>query len=230
MRRTFALMVCMGVLVGCVGKKQHPVRVEISPEFTSQEVEKIAVFPFASSLHHSDDPDELAPTMMGQLFLSELDLRDDYNFIAPRSVMYALDGKDMRDDGLKFMETWAKKGEVDMEFLAAARESFQVDAILIGVIDVWQKDEVDYRENAAASTTVGATITIIDIKDGKVLFEAADEDFLESARSDTSDRRVVTSGLGGVQSDAAGAVYKAPEHKEVAIKVARALAISIPAR
>ena len=230
MKRVLLPLVCVALLVGCIGKRSHPIRVEEDPALKDRAVEKVAVMPFASAVHHSDDPDGLASTTMDQLFLDELDSRDDYNFLSPRSVMYALDGKDMRESAERFMDTWAKKKEVDMDFLRVAAGSFQVDAILIGVVDVWQKDEADYRENSASSTTVGATITIIDINDGRTLFEAADEDFLESARTETTDRSVQTSGLGAVQGDAAGALYRAPDYSEVAIKVARALALSIPQR
>jgi len=233
MKRLLVTMMGMGLLAalvsGCVGKKEHPVRVIIDPDFKARGVEKIAVFPFASSLHHSDDPDGRAPETMDNLFRSELDMRNDYNFIAPGSVMYALEGADLVGESERFVRMWSQERQVDKQFLSDVSHVLQVDAVLIGVVDTWQKDEVDYRENASASTTVGATITVFGT-DGKILFEASDEDFLEAPRSETTDRRVATSGLGAVRSDPGGVAYAAPEHEEVAIKVARALARSLPPR
>ena len=49
------LVMCLVMTVGC-GRK-HPVEVFIHPDMEKGTIEKIAVFPFASTLHHADDPD-----------------------------------------------------------------------------------------------------------------------------------------------------------------------------
>jgi hypothetical protein len=77
---------------------------------------------------------------------------------------------------------------------------------------------------------VGATITILAARDGKVLFQAIDEDYQEGARTETGDRSLVTSGSGAVYADLGARVHKAPPFDGVAAKVAKSLALSLPAR
>jgi hypothetical protein len=128
------------------------------------------------------------------------------------------------------VDAWRKNHQVDAEFLAKMGKALQVEAVLIGVVELWQQDEVDARENAAAASYVGATVTIFSTRDGSVLFEAADEDMLEGVRSEDRDSQMIRSGSGQIYSDPTGSLYKAPPLDEVALKVAQALAGSIPAR
>jgi len=231
MKRFMPLMLMMAVLVALIGcQKKHPVKVNTDPEMKSGDIEQIAVFPFASSIHDSDDPDDMAPQTMNRLFRQELSARSDYKFLSPESVEYALRGEGLDREAKEFVEGWRKSKEIDRQFLMRLSEASPVEAILIGVVDLWQKDEVDYRETSAAATYVGATITIIRVSDGKVLFEAVDEDFLEGALSESGSRGANVGASGAVQADRSSNMYQAPEFEEVAIKVARALALSIPQR
>jgi hypothetical protein len=218
----------VALFVGC--QKKHPLKVHIDPVMSEGTVEQIAVFPFASSLHSTDDPDGVAPRMMDQLFRQELDTRADYKFLSPASVEYALSGEGLDEEAKEFVDAWRKDKKINQQFLDRFASATQADALLIGVVDLWQKDEVDYRETSTPATYVGATITIISINDGKVLFEAIDEDFLEGALTEADSRGARTSGSGAVQADRSANMYQAPEYNEVAIKVARALALSIPRR
>ncbi|MDH3217649.1 MAG: hypothetical protein OEN01_15480 [Candidatus Krumholzibacteria bacterium] len=228
MKKYWVLILVVGLTAGC--QKKHPIKVEIDPVMRDGSVQKIAVFPFATAVHHTDDPDGEAPRMMDLLFRHELDTRDDYQFVSPSSVEYALQGEGLMDQAGEFVDNWRNHGQVDREFLKQLSVVLQADAVLIGVVDLWQKDEIDYRETAAPATYVGATVTILRLSDGMRLFEASDEDFLEGAYSEAADRGARRSGSGAVQSDRAASVYKAPEYKEVALKVVRALALSIPGR
>jgi hypothetical protein len=229
MRKTMLVVMVLGLVVGC--QKTHPVKVYVDDSFEPASIEKIAVFPFASGLHHSDDPDNNAPNMMDMLFRHELDGREDYSFLSPSSVSYALESADLTEDATRFVDAFRKTRVVDKAFLERCSKALSADAILIGVVDLWQKDEVDYRESSATPTTyVGATVTILDLANGTILFQASDEDFIEGAQSEGGDRAVRTSGLGAVRSDPGANVYRAPEHKEVALKVVRALVSSIPIR
>ena len=193
-------------------------------------VEKIAVFPFASSLHRSDDPEDIASRTMDLLFRKELDTRSDYKFMSPTSLSYALQGEGLAGEADRFLDRWKNHQQVDAAFLARLAQALLVDAVLIGVVDVWQQDEVDYRESGTPTTNVGATVTILSVLVGAILFQATDEDYLEGARTETSDRTVSTTAAGSVRRDPGARVYKAPEPKEVAIRVVRALVSSLPVR
>ena len=228
MKKFLLFVLLAGLVIGC--QKKHPVKIHIDDAMKEGTIEKIAVFPFASAVHHSDDPDGNAPRTMDLLFRQQLGKRDDYQFISPSSVEYALRGDGLTEDAKRFVDGWRNHRQVDAEFLTRLTQTLRADAVLIGVVDLWQKDEIDYRETASAATYVGATITILRLEDGTMLFEATDEDFLEGAHSEASDRGARLSGSGAVQADRSAKMYQAPEYKEVAVKVARALAMSIPIR
>jgi hypothetical protein len=228
MKKYLMLALIPMLVVGC-GKK-HPVKLYVDPSIKEGSIEKIAVFPFASSLHHTDDPDKVAPQTMDQLFREELDTRRDYKFMSPSSVTYALQGEGMAGHAEIFVDDWRKFQRADKGFLTRLSQALQVDAVLIGVVDLWQQDEADYRENTSSTTYVGATVTILSTSDGSILFQASDEDYLESARTETTDRTVSRTAAGSVRRDPGAKVYKAPEPKEVAIKVVKALVSSLPVR
>lgn len=221
----FATLTLLVLAAGC--RKKHPGRIQIDPTMTDGTIERIAVFPFATSLHKADDPDGRAPRTMDQLFRLELDNRNDWVFMAPTSVLYTLRTEGLESEGNRFVEIWRTTRTIDPDLLSMLDKALQVDAIMIGVVDLWQKDEIDVRETSAAMTYVGATVTIIGM-DGTILFDASDEDFLEGIRSE--ERTVIRSGSGQVFSDPGSSLYKAPDYEEVAIKVVKALVYSIPVR
>jgi len=111
------LVVLAGLSAGC-GQKTHPVKVVVDPSFQTGAVEKIAVFPFASALTPAADPNNLAPRTFDQFFRTELDKRNDYQWVAPTSVEYAIESEGLREDAEKFIDSWRKSHQVDAEFLA----------------------------------------------------------------------------------------------------------------
>lgn len=227
---TAAILVAgIGVFAGC-GKKTHPVKVFVDPSFSEGGSDKIAVFPFSSAVNSAADPNQLAPKTFDELFRAELENRNDYKWVSPSSVEYALQGGGLREEAKRFVDSWRTKRQADAGFLKKMGSALQVDGVLIGVVDMWQQDQVDARENAAPASYAGATVTIFDVKDGKVLFEASDENMLEGVRSEDRDKSIRRSGAGQIYSDPTGGLYKAPPLEEVAIKVAQALASSIPVR
>jgi hypothetical protein len=234
MKRVVMIAMVLGALVSC--KKQHPVNVYVDPRFNDtdapaeQQVEKIAVTRFASSLNHADDPDGVAPKTLERFFDEALATRTDYKLIARSTVEYAVEQNQWGEAYQRFLRSYASTDKPDMAFLGELARVLQCDAVLIPVVDLWQKDEVDITENSTPATYVGATITVVDVKDGSILFRSTDEDYLEGARSETADRSLVTSGSGAVYADLGKKVHRAPPFEDVAIKVAQALASSLPPR
>ena len=210
---------------GC--QKKHPMNVEIDPAM--DQAEKIAVFPFLSALHESEDPDDIATATMEKHFTPALDKRDDYTFISRGTVTYAIDGQNWQEEYRDFLESYPRGGKIDEQFFTKLAEVLRVDGFLIPVVDVWQKDEVDYQEDSTPATYAGATITIVDPTGQKVLFRATDENYIEGARSESGDRGVRTS-AGRVRSDAGAKTHRAPPYEEVAILVILALVESLPLR
>jgi hypothetical protein len=232
MKRVLVMALVLCALGAC--KKQHPVNVYIDPRFSDakggQPIEKIAVLEFASSLYHADDPDKIAPRTLEKFFVPALDERKDYNFIAPHTVLYAVEKISSREAYDKFLAAYAATDKPDMAFLAPLAKELQCDGFLIPVVDLWQKDEADKAESSTPATYVGATITVVSPVDGSTLFRATDEDYAEGARTETGDRSLVMDGAGLVNADLGARVHRAPPFEDVAAKVARALAASLPPR
>lgn len=228
MRKKLCLLVL--VVLACAGQKDHPLSVRVDPQMEEGAAEKIAVFPFLSALHNADDPDDLAPEMMDRYFKSVLDARSDYTFISSGTVRFAVEGhKELEPKYRKFLDEYPRTGNIDGEFFSRLARALNADAFLIPVVDLWQKDEVDYQENATPATYVGATVTVTDRTGQKILFRAVDEDYIEGARSETTDRGIIST-AGRVRSDAGAKTHRAPPYDEVAIRVINALVSSLPER
>jgi len=234
MRRLWVALLGTVLLLSC--QRQHPVSVYVDPRFNvaapggQKVVQKIAVLECASSLAHADDPDNLAPQTVSKYLVPALNNRTDYKFIAPATVEYAVSKTSSMEAYQKMLRAYAMSDKPDMAYLKPLAQELQCDAFLIPVVDLWQKDEVDIKENSTPATYVGATITVISAVDGSVLFRASDEDYLEGASNETGDRSLVTSPSGAVYSDLGAKTHRAPPFEDVAVKVATSLALGLPAR
>lgn len=230
-------LLTVGLILVVVACQREDSAIYVNPSFVDPlagedtAIEKIAVLPFSSAVHQADDPDGLAKEMMGRLFGARLNEREDYHFVSPNTVLYAMERAQLTESLEAFLVSYAKDGEPDIEFLTQAATALKVDAFLIPVVYQWEKDEVDYREDATPTTYVGATVTIIDVKNepGLLLFKVTNEDYLEGARSETASRST-TSTSGILRSDAGGRVHRAPAFDPVATRVVDALVMALPAR
>jgi hypothetical protein len=223
----FAVLV---VALACAGEREHPLSVKIDPAMEEGAAQRIAVFPFLSALLTAEDPDNLAPEIMDHYFTAALDARNDYTFVSSGTVRFAVEGNDVLEPEYReFLDEYPRTGKIDSDFMSSLARAINCDAFLIPVVDLWQKDEVDYQENATPATYVGATVTVVDRTGKKILFRAVDEDYIEGARSETADRGVMTT-MGRVRSDAGAKTHRAPPFDEVAIKVVNSLVSSLPAR
>jgi len=235
MKRTCLAIIAVLFVVAC--QKGHPVSVKVDERMNAMEgdrpiIEKIAVLPFISSLNHADDPDGIAPETCERFFLPALDEREDYTFVSTNTVGFAIDREGWTAEYEQFLKDYPSRPDnPDMDFLGRLAEVLKVDAFLVPVVDVWYKDEVDLQESASATTTVGATISIVDaaVEPGKIIFRATDEDYQEGARSETADRSVSRTGS-VVRSDTASKLYEAPPYADVAVRVVEALVASLPPR
>ncbi len=234
MRRQLVLLALGAMLLGC--QRQHPVNVFVDPRFDKTDangkkvVEKIAVLDCTSSLARADDPDNLAPQTVSRFLVPALNGRTDYKFIAPGTVDYAIAKTSTPEQYQKMLKSYAMSDKPNMEYLKPLAAELQCDAFLIPVVDLWQKDEVDIKENSTPATYVGATITIISAEDGSILFRCTDEDYAEGASNETGDRSLVTSSSGAVYADLGAKTHRAPPFEDVAAKVAASLALGLPAR
>jgi len=222
------LLVCSS---GC--KPAHPSKVFVDPSFEPNRVSGIMLAPVVSSIIEGEDPQRQSERITNKILADLLTERGDYKFISPVQFQGAVARGGLGEKYAAFKELWVTKHEIDKEFLQELKVELNVETLLIPHVFLWHKDEADYREQATNSVTqVGASLTLVDMGSGKILWEASDENYREAVRSE--DRSVVTSGgidrrVGGVTGTGKD-MYAAPPYEEVAATVFQSLVEALPPR
>jgi hypothetical protein len=225
-----ALMVLLLFVSGC--KPKHPSLVKIDPGFDPNEVGTILVAPFISSISEGEDPNRESEQLMNKLLWELLSTRADQTFLSPEQMRLAVLRNGLTDEYERFKLDWMTKHQADVEFLRKVKEGLNVDLILIPHVYLWFKDEADYREAATASSTqIGATLSLVDPATGLIVWEATDENFKESVRTEGG-RSLVSAGgwdrrVDGV-TETGRDMYAAPPYRDVAILVLEVLVGAIP--
>jgi len=219
------------LLAGC--KPPHPSTIKSDPAFDPNKVSGILIAPFVSSIIEAEDPQRQSERIMNSILAELLSERTDYKFVSPEQFQGAVMRGKLGARYAAFKELWATKHQVDKEFLRELKLSLNVEMILVPHVYLWHKDEADYREEATASVTqVGATLTLIDMGTGAIVWEASDENYKEAVRSEG--RSVVTTGgvdrrVGGVTGTGRDS-YAAPPFDDVAMLVLQAIVGALPPR
>ncbi len=220
------------ILAGC--KAQHPSEVTMDPDFDVNQVGSILIAPFISSIQEGNDPDRDSERIMNGTLLKMISERADHKFLSPEHFKLAIRKSGLDEQYERFKIDWMTKHEVDKAFLLGLKGELDIDAILIPFVYLWNKDEVDYRESgAASSTTIGATLTLVDFDTGKVLWEATDQNYVEAVRSEGNREQVTTAGISRRVSGVSATgkdIYAAPPFDDVAILVLKVLVDAIPER
>ncbi len=228
---TIVLLVALFVYPGC--KPAHPSKVVSDPSFDPNRINAVLVAPFVSSILEGIDPNRQSERIMNKTLADFLSARDDYRFLSADQFQSAVFRAGLEARWTAFKNEWIKNHTVDAEFLRQLKVALTVDVLLLPHVYLWNKDEADYRETATNSATqVGATLALLDMSTGQILWEASDENFRESVRSESRDvvssggidRRV--SGVSGTGRD----VYAAPPFETVAQIVLQVLVDVLPPR
>jgi hypothetical protein len=228
----FLLAAAVLGLTGC--KSQHPASIEVEPDFNPGEYPTILVVPVISTITRGEDPNRDSERIPNRILWEFVSDRYDYKFLSPEQFRMVVAKADLGERQVEFQNKWSRDHVVDMELCRAVKSELDVDLMLVPVVYLWHKDEVDYREASAASVTqVGMTLSLIDPDNGHVVWEATDENYKESVRSEGDriqaasggiDRRVSGTSISGVD------VYAAPPFDDVAVLVLEALVGAIPER
>jgi hypothetical protein len=226
------LAISMIVISGC--KSQHPAKVEMAEDFNPGEYSTILVAPVMSTITRGEDPNRESERIPNRILWEFVSERYDYKFLSPEQFRMVVAKADLQDRKDEFIKNWSSKREMDVDLLRAIKADLNVDLIMLTVVYLWHKDETDYREAAAASATqVGITLSLVHPQTGEVVWEATDENYKESVRSEGDriqsssagiDRRVSGTSVTG------GDVYAAPPFDDVTVLVLEALVGAIPER
>ena len=228
----FIMMLAALVLSGC--KSQHPASVKMEPDFNPGEYTTILVLPMMSTITRGEDPNRESERIPNRILWEFLSERYDYKFLSPEQFRMAVNKAGLGGQLEEFQTRWSRDHEVDLDLCRAVKSELDIDLMLFPVVYLWHKDEVDYRESGSASATqVGMTLSLIDPRDGKVVWEATDENYKESVRSEGDrvqsstagiDRRVSGTSISG------GDIYAAPPFDDVTVLVIQAMVDAIPER
>lgn len=223
--------VMLVLLAGC--RPPHPSTIKSDPTFDPNAVSGILIVPFISSIVEGEDPQRQAERIMNRTLAELLSERGDYKFVSSEQFQGAVMRGKLGESYAAFKDLWATKHEVDKEFLRELKVSLNIEMVLVPQVYLWHKDEADYREEATSSVTqVGATLTLIDMSSGKIVWESSDENFKEAVRSE--DRSVVSTygvdrRVGGVTGTGRDQ-YGAPPFDDVAMLVLQSIVGALPAR
>jgi hypothetical protein len=233
MKRYIAIVALSAVVAHAGCKPAHPSKIVADPSFEPNRISAILIAPFVSSVPRGEDPDRQSERIMNRTLAGLLAERSDYRFLSQDQFQAAVARAGLGDHWASFSQDWMSRRTVDKEFLAQLKVALNVDVLMLPHVFLWNKDEADYRESAASSATqVGATLALFETTTGTILWEASDQNYRESVRSESRgvisgggiDRRVA--GVSGTGRDA----YAAPPYEEVAQIVLEALVGALPPR
>jgi hypothetical protein len=229
---TAITLVSLFALAGC--KAQHPSKIIVDPEFDANSLGSVLIAPVVSSISEGVDPKRESERVMNRILLELIAKRTDHKFLSPEHFKLAVRKEGLDEDYEQFKHDWMTNHEADPAFLLRLRGDLDISAILISQVYLWNKDEADYREEGtASSTSVGATLTLIDFQSGKIVWEATDENYKESVRTEGNRVQVDEGGfvrrVSGVTSTGRD-MYSAPPFEDVALLVLQVLVEAIPQR
>lgn len=230
-----AIILIVAAVIGFAGcKSQHPASVTVAPDFNPGEHSTILVVPTISMITKGEDPKRESERITNRILWEFVSERYDYKFLSPEQFRMIIAKADLEDRRKEFENKWSRDHKVDLDLCRAIKSELNVDLMLVPVVYLWHKDEADYREAAAASVTqVGMSLSLIDPDNGMVVWEATDENYKESVRSE-GDR--IQASSGGIDRRVSGTsisgrdIYAAPPFDDVTVLVLEALVGAIPER
>ncbi len=234
MKRIVAAVAVMSLfaLAGC--KSQHPSKITVDPEFDADKLGSVLIAPVVSSVSEGEDPKRESERIMNRLLIELISERTDHKFLSPEHFKLAIRREGLDEAYEKFKHDWITRHEIDPAFLSRLKGDLDISALLIPQVYLWNKDEADYREEGtASSTSVGATLTLVDFASGEIVWEAMDENYKEAVR--TEGNRVQVDGGGFVRrvsgvTSTGRDMYAAPPFEDVALLVLQVLVEAIPQR
>jgi len=224
------VLLMLVVWIGC--KPRHPSEITMDPEFDPNNVGSILVAPFISSVSEGQDEDRKSERIMNRVLFDLISERTDHRFLSPEQFRMAVRKAGLAEEYETFKNHWITKHEVDKNFLRRLQGNLDIDLLLVPHVYLWLKDEADYRElGTASSTQVGATLTLIDFSSGTTMWEATDENYKESVRTEGDREQSSAAGpprrISGVTVTGRD-MYAAPPFEDVALLVLKILVDAIP--
>lgn len=218
------LMLAVGVvLAGCQasqGGGGGKVATQLAANLDDFDIHRVAILGFANN---AGDPEanEMGDTMIRAIYATET-----YQFI--NSSTFAMDAKrvGVEDAYDRMMSTWMKKHTVDRLVAEKVLGATGYDAVIGIEITKWEEVKLEPTQEGTSDTSVGVRVNMF-AADGTLLWSASD---LRTEHSTTYLPRYNISATqsGESRTTNLSAVPDPPEIRKVAMKVAQAVAATLP--
>lgn len=157
------------MVAGCATSKAT-INTSTDPSFQRGDIQSIAVLPIRNT--------RAAPSEARQITrkVSQAIHKDapSMNIVGPNEAVNLLNEHELADDWAEFLENYVKSGVPDAQTLSKIGEALGVDAICQG--EVWnvQQEDGEWGGNKG-ETRVTVRFTILDARDGSLLWEASSD-------------------------------------------------------
>jgi hypothetical protein len=208
------------VLFGCAGKEAvHPLTSYCVPDFEAKGVKTIGLMPIGDQTNS----DVGVPTVL-PLLEKRAAQEADYLFLSEEEILGRSQKKGLRDTYMSLVSGWKKESTISAEDAVSVGQASGVEALLFAEIFKWNKEWVTQNVEGTSRSQVGIRTVLVGCETGEILWEASDEQIMESALySPESGIGTHVDAGGMVRSSSVGGVPDPPPIEEVARRVLEAL-------
>lgn len=221
---------------GAARGAKHPLTNELDPAFATLGVKTLAALPFYTDISESDDPDRVAPSLSQAKFYQSLNTESGFH-VSVEEVQRIIEAEKLQKEMESFYKKWTSdQDDIKADFIKKVAASLKVDAVVVGVVDVWYQQPIDITESGSARTAVGMIIGLFDGASGKRLWLGRDEFYKEGVRhtaqeaSNDAQRKQMRGEMERTNLRTAGGVYAPPDYAEVVDLVVGSLVQAFPKR
>ena len=227
MRKTESLLFLVGVsavaallLTGCAAREAvHPLSAYVIPDFGEKGIETIGLVPISDQTNSEVGVATLLPLLEARAAEETACM-----FLSKEEILGRAQKKGLRDRYSSLVSDWKTEGEISRDDVVSVGGGSSVDALLFTEIFLWNKEWVTQNTEGTSRSQVGIRTVLMSAETGEKLWEASDEQVMESAYySPESGIGTHVDAGGMVRSSSIGGVPDPPPIEEVARRVVDAL-------
>ncbi|KPJ58967.1 MAG: hypothetical protein AMJ46_13150 [Latescibacteria bacterium DG_63] len=208
------------VLTGCAAREAvHPLSTYVVPDFRSKAVKTVGLMPISDQTNS-----EVGMATVLPLLEKRAAEETAYMFLSEEEILGRSQKKGLRDNYTALVSGWKKDSKISKEDVVSVGGGSNVEALLFVEILQWTQEWVNQNTEGTSWSQVGIRTVLVSSETGAKLWEASDEQIMESAYySPESGIGTHVDAGGMVRSSAVGGVPDPPSIEEVARRVLDAL-------
>jgi hypothetical protein len=213
------------VLCGCATKQaMHPITTFVVPDFSARTIKIVGLMPIAERAGVEEAGLKLLPVLEGQLATKTA-----YVFLSQEQVLGAVQKSGVSDRYKTLLSGWRDNGALSAEAAVEVARKAGVDALMFIEVSTWSREYVAANTEGESVSKVGLRAVLVGAKTGEKLWEAFDEQTMQSAHySPESGIGTYVDEAGMVRSSGGAGVPEPPPIEEVALRAATALFRVLP--